>query len=359
MGMKYLPLTVALIIAFDACCAQPTTAISFQGALAGSGGQPLANGNYNLTFKIYDVPAGSTALATSNVPSVPVIGGIASTPIPAETAWFNGQTRYLGIDINGGEELSPRVLITAVPYAFHSQTTRGIAVDSMGRVGIGTTDPYGTLSVVADSGQPALVIGNSNPGTSPLQLIMDSWAQPSGAIRFALLAPFAHVSGYRSGPDANVMYWNGSALSFGSPDGGRPLFNVGIGTRTPKTDLDVNGTARMTVCQITSDRNAKQDFVEVNGRYVLAKLAVLSITTWSYTNNPTLRHIGPVAQDFQAAFAVGEDDKHIATVDADGVALAAIQGLNSIVEEKEVRITALEKRVAHLEEMLRKTLPGQ
>lgn len=39
-------------------------------------------------------------------------------------------------------------------------------------------------------------------------------------------------------------------------------------------------------------------------------------------------HLGPMAQDFHAAFNVGMDDKHMATVDEEGVALAAIQGLN-------------------------------
>jgi hypothetical protein len=59
-----------------------------------------------------------------------------------------------------------------------------------------------------------------------------------------------------------------------------------------------------------------------------------------------------VAQDFHAAFNVGEDDQHIATVDADGVALAAIQGLNEVVKEKEARIAALEKQNVSLESRL-------
>ena len=51
--------------------------------------------------------------------------------------------------------------------------------------------------------------------------------------------------------------------------------------------------------------------------------------TWNLkSQDPAIRHIGPMAQDFYAAFNVGEDDKHINSVDADGVALAAIQGLN-------------------------------
>jgi hypothetical protein len=56
-----------------------------------------------------------------------------------------------------------------------------------------------------------------------------------------------------------------------------------------------------------------------------------------------------MAQDFCAAFGVGEDDTHINTVDADGLALAAIQGLYHLVQEKDARITALEARLAALE----------
>ena len=56
-----------------------------------------------------------------------------------------------------------------------------------------------------------------------------------------------------------------------------------------------------------------------------------------------------MAQDFYAAFGVGEDDKHIATIDADGVALAAIQGLYRVVEEKDARIAGLEARLASQE----------
>jgi trimeric autotransporter adhesin len=47
------------------------------------------------------------------------------------------------------------------------------------------------------------------------------------------------------------------------------------------------------------------------------------------------------------------DNKHIATVDADGVALAAIQGLNEKVDEKEQRIRELEKSVRELKELMR------
>ena len=84
-----------------------------------------------------------------------------------------------------------------------------------------------------------------------------------------------------------------------------------------------------------SDRNAKTNFAPVNSRELLDRLAQLPIQTWNYkSQSESVRHIGPTAQDFHAAFAVGEDDRHIATVDEAGVALAAIQGLNHRLTEE-------------------------
>ena len=62
-----------------------------------------------------------------------------------------------------------------------------------------------------------------------------------------------------------------------------------------------------------------------------------------------------MAQDFKAAFPeIGRDDKHIATVDADGVALASIQALHEMVQEKDTQITALQKEISRLENELAK-----
>jgi hypothetical protein len=107
----------------------------------------------------------------------------------------------------------------------------------------------------------------------------------------------------------------------------------------------------------TSDRNAKQGFQDIDPLAMLERVASLPIQSWSYKDNPDVRHIGPVAQDFKAAFGVGEDEKRITTVDADGVALAAIQGLNRKLEnevrEKDARIQTLEERITALEQFIR------
>ena len=123
--------------------------------------------------------------------------------------------------------------------------------------------------------------------------------------------------------------------------------------------LTVNGTFVS-----ASDRNAKENFAPVQPREVLEKVVALPLSSWNYKADKATRHLGPMAQDFYTAFNVGPDDKHIATVDADGVALAAIQGLNQKVESenqsvraaleaKDAKITALEQRLAALEQLIK------
>jgi hypothetical protein len=92
----------------------------------------------------------------------------------------------------------------------------------------------------------------------------------------------------------------------------------------------------------SSDRNAKENLAPVDAQSVLAQVAALPISTWNYLGEAAAtRHIGPMAQDFHAAFGLGADDLAIATIDADGVALAAIQGLYHLAQEQEAEIAAL------------------
>jgi hypothetical protein len=78
-----------------------------------------------------------------------------------------------------------------------------------------------------------------------------------------------------------------------------------------------------------SDRTMKTGVVPLDDAAVLAKVAALPVSEWSYTSERGVRHVGPMAQDFYAAFGVGEDDRHITSIDEDGVALAAIKALHA------------------------------
>ena len=118
--------------------------------------------------------------------------------------------------------------------------------------------------------------------------------------------------------------------------------------RLTEYGLTVNGTFAS-----SSDRNEKEDFAPVDSRDVLQRVTAMPIQTWHFTNDASAtRHIGPMAQDFYAAFSVGQDDKHIATVDADGVALAAIQGLHQIVKAQETTLAAKDRQIESLAQRL-------
>jgi hypothetical protein len=98
-----------------------------------------------------------------------------------------------------------------------------------------------------------------------------------------------------------------------------------------------------------SDRSVKSNIAAVNPSDVLTQLMTVPISTWSYkTQDQSIRHIGPMAQDF-AAFGVGEDDKHIDTVDENGIALAAIQGLYRMNAASDQKIKDQERRITDLE----------
>jgi hypothetical protein len=115
-------------------------------------------------------------------------------------------------------------------------------------------------------------------------------------------------------------------------------------------DVDDSGNASLlgTLTE-QSDRNAKAGITPVDVQTVLNKVGNLPISTWTYKNNPGVKHIGPMAQDFKATFEVGENETSISTIDRDGVALAAIQALNQLLIEKDNKIAELEARLAKIE----------
>lgn len=137
--------------------------------------------------------------------------------------------------------------------------------------------------------------------------------------------------------------------------------NVGLGTATPGATLEVVGDAIVDGdLAAGSSREIKRGFQPVDRRVVLERLAKLPLSEWSYlADDPSIRHLGPMAEDFQAAFGLGRDERYVSPVDLSGVAFAAIQGLHEVVREREAEIEALlasrdelAQRVAELERMM-------
>ncbi len=229
--------------------------------------------------------------------------------------------------------------------------THSLYVDDIGRVGLGTSAPAFELHI-ADGDTPAVRL--EQDGTSGFT--PQTWDMAGNEANFFIR-------------DAT----NGSRLPFrirpGAPTDSLHILasgDVGIGTASPMEKLHVNGNFLVDgdgqvngnvqvegyVTEF-SDVNAKENFGLVDGQEVLARLASLPITTWNYkSQDPGIRHMGPMAQDFHAAFGLGQDDLHIASLDTNGVALAAIQGLNQAVQENEAQITALRQQNQDLEDRL-------
>ena len=123
----------------------------------------------------------------------------------------------------------------------------------------------------------------------------------------------------------------------------------------PGVRLTPNGSGWISV----SDVNAKENFRDLAPEDVLAKIAALPIREWNYkAQGATVRHWGPTAQDFKAAFQLGEDPLGINSIDADGVALMAVKALEARTRELNEKLTRendeLRARLARLEALLEK-----
>ncbi|HEX2207355.1 MAG TPA: tail fiber domain-containing protein, partial [Longimicrobium sp.] len=97
---------------------------------------------------------------------------------------------------------------------------------------------------------------------------------------------------------------------------------------------------------VVSDRNRKEAFLAVDGEDVLARVRSIPVTTWRYLDEEdrAVRHIGPMAQDWNRAFGFSGDPLTINMSDFDGVNFAAVQAL-------EQRTAQLDGRVAEVERL--------
>jgi hypothetical protein len=156
----------------------------------------------------------------------------------------------------------------------------------------------------------------------------------------------ANAIGIYSSSDSSYGIWGQSTNQYGviGEDAGS---GIGVyGSSASGYAGYFAGKVAATSYLTVSDRNKKTDFAPVDGSRLLDRVSRLPITSWAFKDDRKLRHIGPMAQDFHAAFGLdGDDDKHISLSDAAGVSLAAIQELNKRLQEKDARIAALEQQV--------------
>ena len=209
-----------------------------------------------------------------------------------------------------------------------------LLVATNGNVGIGTASPGSTLEV--DSGNE---VGAAD-GTGKIS----AGAQSGNHIAIDT----DDIQKYDNATTPGTLFLN----DYGG--------NVNIGSAGATTTIDgtfVNA----------SDRNLKEDFQPVESATVLARLLQLPVSTWKFKGAADARrHVGPMAQDFHAAFNdlldLKSDDKTIAPLDEAGVAFVSIQALNRKLEQKlaqkETEITELKQRLEKLEQLIAQKLNG-
>jgi hypothetical protein len=206
-----------------------------------------------------------------------------------------------------------------------------IVMNSAGLIGLGTASPTQALDVFSSSTPRSIVVRNTNPTAA--ERIMFNLIN-NGKARFVIENTQA------------AKTW-----TFDN-DGNFTISQVGTGLNEFSLTGAGNLTIRGTLTQ-GSDVNAKTEIEPVNELEILERVIGLPIAEWSYKDDgPSVRHIGPMAQDFYDTFSVGESRTGISSIDTGGVALAAIQGLHRQVEDLEQENAELKQRLAAIEAAL-------
>jgi hypothetical protein len=215
-----------------------------------------------------------------------------------------------------------------------------MTINHAGNVGIGTSSPGSTLEVGGSN-----EVGASD-GTGKIS---------AGAVSGSHIAIDSDdIQKFDTAATVGALYLN----FYGG--------NVEIGSASATTTI--KGTFVN-----SSDRNLKEDFQAVEPAAVLAHLLQMPVSTWKFKGADARRHVGPMAQDFHAAFNdlldLNSDDKTIAPLDEAGVAFVSIQALNQkvetekqksedIIQKLEAENAALNARLEKLEQLLAPKLAG-
>ncbi|WP_191621414.1 tail fiber domain-containing protein [Marinihelvus fidelis] len=203
-------------------------------------------------------------------------------------------------------------------------------------IGNGTTMPLAPLHVARDDGTAMILVSDSGPVQGPKTLFeIENNGNPE----------------FRMTNTANNNSWVFSAgLRFVVKN------NLGdwVMRVTDTGDLEIGGSLTE-----VSDRNRKHAIVPLDGDTVLAKLAQVPVSEWSYDNETVdQRHIGPMAQDFHAAFGLASGETRISARDMAGVNMAALQALNQKLERENADIRAELDALKVLVATLRDSLPA-
>ena len=285
--------TLVFLLAQGTAWSQIPQTMSYQGILKDAAGVVVADGNYQLTFKIYDIATAGTELWTESQ-SVAVSDGIFSAILGSITSLnldFDKQY-WLGVTVGVDTELTPRTQLTASPYSLNARDIAdnavtgakiadgaitaadfaagavhsldaadgapvdAVYVDNDGNVGIGTTSPAekldvaGTVQATAFKGDGS---GLTNLPEGALGTTIESAEITDGTIVDADISTTAAISGTKISPD----FGSQNVVTTGS---------IGIGTASPAEALDVSGAIKLGTTSNTNTGTIRWDGANFQGR---------------------------------------------------------------------------------------------
>ena len=319
--------------------------ISYQGRLTTTGGDPVPDGSYDLTFHIYNFPSGGSVVwGPENALGVKVENGLfewqlgSVTPFPV--GLFDDTARWLGIAVESEPEMQPLAKLTSVPFAYNAMNggddgdwteSAGDIYRTDGNVGIGMSDPRAKLDVAGGIRilrDDDFVEFGEGEG---LELYYDP------VERVGIIQVFQRFAGYRS---LNIAH-------------GR----VGIGVMNPGYHLDIAGDCHASSFPTSSDSRFKTDVRQVEN--ALDRLTQIRGVTFDWNEKYEAlgrstghRELGVIAQEVEKVFpelVTTWGEENYRAVDygrLSGVLIEAIKELKSENDEMKKELAELRQLIS-------------
>ena len=290
-------------------------------------------------------PVSKLHILSASTDKPPRLQSTGTTSFAAGWDFYQGTTPkgYVGVP-GAGVNIGPGEMLLygspGVKTSLWAGGSRAVTILTDGKVGIGTVTPSATLDI--ERGANDLHGIHVSSGDENGITVVNSSAINSG---------YSSAAIYGSSTNVGVVGFSSAGVAVdGVTTSGTAIYGI-VNSEGGGFAGHFSGKVQVDGSFINnSDRNSKTNIAAIDPRSILLRLAALPIQAWNYKTEPaSYRHVGPMAQDFRAAFGLGIDDKGISSVDADGVALASIQSLYQMMQEKDRQIERLRAQVVHLQ----------
>jgi autotransporter adhesin len=206
-------------------------------------------------------------------------------------------------------------------------------------------------------------------GNNSLAIGEGTFASQTGAVALGVMTSAEGHAAFAAGENTRASGQRSVALGYGAVAQGSGSFIFGDMNTSYQRPAQTNqfvvrafggillNTGAFIGCELApgsgtwscaSSRTVKEGFEDTDGEEILRKVAGLSIKRWRYIGSEA-EHIGPIAEEFRQAFGLGTDSTKIDGVDADGIALRAIQALEKRTAALQEAVTALQAANVALE----------